>query len=376
MRNVQVGNAVSDVGGLTGPSLMKLIEAEGDAGILRPFRYNGKSYVSLLNGEKDAEGRPKREVVACENHELLKNTVATLPHEVWLEIDQTVERSAQSELRAVNDLKAAGLTRVIPNGFAVQALMSQRSSRVGTAYVGMDPQAGFKKDRPVTDTVLLPLPCIWSGFGFGARELATSRRGGMPLDVTGAEDATRACALMAEKMLIGNSDYDQYQYVANAVIYGYTDHTSRITFTVTIPTDSAWVGSTLLGELLGARQQLVDAKKKGPYVLYFAPAWSQYLDNDYASATAGTTQTVTIRERILKIDGFQEIRTLDELSGWDVLIVQLESQTVQEVIGMEWTSVQWEEMGGQSFNWMILGIYVPRIRADYDGNCGIAHGTV
>ena len=372
---VQVGNAVSDIGGLSGPSLTKLIEAGGDAGILRPFRYDGKSYVSLLNGKKNDDGSPQREVVACADHELLRNAVATLPHEVWLDIDQTVERAAQSELRAVNDLRSAGLVRTIPNGFAVQALMSQRASRVGTAYVGMDPQAGFKKDRPVTDTVLLPLPCIWSGFGFGARELATSRRGGMPLDTTGAEDATRACALMAEKMLIGNSDYDQYQYIANAVIYGYTDHGSRITFTITAPDASGWTGATLVAELLGARQDLIDAKKKGPYIIYLAPAWSQYLDDDYASATAGTTQTVTIRERVLKIDGFQEIRALDELTGWDILIVQMETQTVQEIIGMDWTTVQWEEMGGQAYNWMVLGIYVPRIRADYDGNCGIAHGT-
>jgi len=373
---VQVGNAVSDVGGLSGPSLTKLIEAGGDAGILRPFRHDRKSYVSLLNGKKNEDGTPQREVIACNDHELLRNTVATLPHEVWLEIDQTVERAAQSELRAVNDLKAAGLTRTIPNGFAVQALMSQRASRVGTAYVGMDPQAGFKKDRPVTDTVLLPLPCIWSGWGFGARELATSQRGGMPLDTTGAEDATRACALMAEKMLIGNSDYDQYKYIANAVIYGYTDHGSRITFTITAPTASGWDGETLVGELLGARQDLITAKKRGPYVIYLAPAWSEYLDNDYVSANAGTTQTITTRERILKIDGFSEIRTLDELTGWDILIVQMETQTVQEVIGMDWTTVQWDELGGQAHNWMILGIYVPRVRADYDGNCGIAHGSV
>jgi len=373
---IQVGNAVSDVGGLSGPSLTRLIEAEGDAGILRPFKYDGKSYVALLNGKKDENGIPQREVVACNQHELLRNTVATLPHEVWLEIDETVERSAQSELRAVSDLRAAGLTRTIPNGFAVQALMSQRASRVGTAYVGMDPQAGFKKDRPVSDTVLLPLPCIWSGFGFGARELATSRRGGLPLDTTGAEDATRACALMAEKMLIGNSDYDQYQYIANAVIYGYTDHGSRITFTITAPDASGWVGSTLLNELLGAKQELITAKKRGPYIIYLAPAWAQYLDNDYNDTTSGTNQTITIRERVLKVNGFQEIRELDELTGWDILIVQMETQTVQEVIGMDWTTVQWDELGGQAHNWMILGIYVPRIRADYDGNCGIAHGSV
>ena len=358
MKNAQIG-------GLDGPSLLKLIEAEGDPGILRPFRHEDKCYVSVTN----------RHTKKRETHQVPFNA-ATLPHESWLDIDQQVTRAAQSELRAVNDLKAAGLVRNIPNGFSVQALMGQRASRVGTAQLGMDPRQGIKTDRPITDTVLLPLPCIWAGFNYGARELAVSRRGGLPLDTTGAEDAGRACALLAEKMLIGNSDYDQYAYIANAKIYGYTDFGSRVTFTVTAPTASGWTGATLLGELLGAKQSLITKHKKGPYVIYLAPAWSQYLDNDFASATAGTTATVTIRNRILQIPAFREIRELDELTGWDILIVQMETETVREVIGMEWTPVQWEEMGGQAINLMVLGIYVPQIRSDYDGNCGIAHGSV
>ena len=365
---------VANIGGLDGRSIMLLDQANGDTGILRPFIYDGESYVSLRNGKRDKDGNPEVETIRCNQHRLLRNTVATLPHEVWLEIDQTVERSAQSELRAVNDLKAAGLTRVLPNGFAVEALMTQRASRIGTAYVGMDPQeaANIKKDRQVIDKVYLPLPCIWSGFSFGAREMATSKRGGMPLDMVGAEDATRACALMAEKMLIGNSDSDQFTY-AGGTIYGYTDFGSRVTFTITAPTDSGWAGTTIISELLAARQDLIDKHKKGPYIIYLSPAWAQYLDDDYyRTADAGNK---TIRQRILEIKSFTDIREMDELTGWDILIVQMETQTVREVIGMEWTTVQWEELGGQALNWMVLGIYVPQIRSDYDGNCGIAHGS-
>lgn len=359
------------IGGLDGPSLFKLIDSEGDAGILRPFLdRDGRSCVSLMNAKTG-----KRETVLCEQHRMLRNTTATLPHEVWLDIDQAVTRAAQKRLRAVADLRSAGLTYNVPNGFAVMALMSQRASRIGTAYVGMDPTEQGGKDRPVIDNVLLPLPCIWANWGFGARELAVSRRGGLPLDTAAAEDSARACAEMAEKMLIGNSDYDQYQYVANAKIWGLTDFTSRVTFTITDPSSSGWTGDTLVNELLAARQSLIGVKKYGPYMIYLSPSWAQYLDDDYAAATAGTTTTITIRERVLKIAGFSEIRELDYLTGWDILIVQMESETVREVIGMEWTPVQWEEQGGQSLNWRIVGIQVPQIRADYDGNCGIAHGT-
>lgn len=358
---------------LDGPALLKLIEADGDPGILRPFNiydgmHEGKSYVSLRKkGGKIVNGKPEQVV-----HRIPYNT-ALLPHEVWLQIDQTVERSVQSELRAVNDLRAAGLVYNVPNGFAVQALMSQRASRVGTAYLGMDPQEQGGKDRPPMDTVVLPLPCIWSNWGFGARELAVSKRGGLPLDMAGAEDAARACALLTEQMLIGNSSYDQYKYLTGT-IYGYTDFTSRNTFDITAPTEVGWTPATLLGELLAGRQDLKTAYIKGPYVLYLSTAWSQYLDDDYLSTTAGQTTTITLRNRILQIPDFSEIRELDELSGWDILIVQMKSSNVREVIGMEFTPIQWEEQGGQVLQWRILGIMVPQIRSDYEGHSGIAHG--
>jgi hypothetical protein len=357
---------------LDGPSLVKLIDADGDTGILRPFNiddgmHQNKSYIAMKTG-KIVNGKPERKV-----HRIPYNA-ALLPYEIWLQIDQTVERAVQTELRAVNDLRSAGLVYNVPNGFAVQALTTQRASRVGTAYLGMDPQEQGTKDRPVFDTVILPMPCIWSNWGYGARELAVSKRGGLPLDMSSAEDCARSCALLAEKQLIGNSDYDQYTYLAGT-IYGYTDFGSRVTFHLTEPTEGGWTPATMLNELLAGKQDLVTAKKKGPYVLYLSPNWSQYLDDDYVSTTAGQTTTVTLRERILKVPSFSAIRELDELTGWDILIIQMETQTVREVIGMEFTPVNWEEQGGQVLQGRVIGIMVPQIRSDYDGNCGIAHGN-
>jgi hypothetical protein len=357
---------------LDGPSLVKLIDADGDTGILRPFNINdgqhqNKSYIAMKTG-KIINGKPERKV-----HRIPYNA-ALLPHETWLQIDQTVEREVLAKLRAVDDLRSAGLVYNVPNGFAVQALMTQRASRVGTAYLGMDPQEQGGKDRVVFDTVNLPMPCIWSNWGYGARELAVSKRGGLPMDMAGPEDAARACALLAEQMLIGNSSYDQYTYLSGT-IYGYTDFGSRITFHLTEPDEGGWTPATMLVELLAGKQDLITAKKEGPYVLYVSPNWSQYLDDDYNSDTSGQTNTITLRERILKIPDFREIRELTQLTGWDILIVQMETATVREVIGMEFTPVNWEEQGGQVLQGRIIGIYVPQIRSDYEGNCGIAHGN-
>ena len=350
--------------GLQGPSLNKLEEV-GDPGILRPYRIGDKCYVTLTN--KDT-GKP-------EHHQVPFNT-ATLPHEVWLQIDQTVTRAMRKRLKAVADLVGQNLTYNIPNGFGITGLMTQTASRIGTAKVGMDPTEKGPSDLPVVSQRLIPLPCIWSDIQIGARVLATSRRGGLPLDMATSEDSAFACAETAEQMLIGNGVPDKYKYIEGAVIYGYTDFPSRVTFSITAPDSSGWVGSTLLSELLAARQGLINKKKYGPYAIYLSPAWSKYLDGDYNSTTSGQTTTITIRERILKVGGFSEIRELDYLTGWDILIVQMETDTVREIIGMPWTTVQWEEQGGQVLNYKIMGIYVPDIRADYDGNCGVAHGSV
>ena len=53
----------------------------------------------------------------------------------------------------------------------------------------------------------------------------------------------------------------------------------------------------------------------------------------------------------------------------------MKSQTVREIIGMEFTPVQWEEQGGQVLQGRIIGILIPQIRSDYEGHCGIAHGS-
>lgn len=367
MLNAQIQNLLQ-WRGLSGPSVDKLLAADMDPGVLRPWHdpVTHNCYISLWN----------RQTKKLETHRI-PLTNQTLPHEAWLMIDQNVTRAAQTRLRAVADLVGGGLTFNIPNAMGVPVLMTQRASRVGTAMVAMDPNAKGPNDRQVFDSVNIPLPVTFANWGFSARELAISRRGGLPLDTAMGEDQGRAVADELEHMVIGNSsNYDQFTY-GGGTIYGYTDFPSRITFTITSPAAGGWLPSTLITQLLSARQSLINKKKYGPYVLYMAPAWARYLDTDYLSTTAGQTTTITLRERLLKISGFTEIRELDTLGAvYDILIVQMETETVREIVGMPLSTVMWEEQGGMAQEFKTLCIMVPQVRADYDGNCGIAHGSV
>ena len=73
---------------------------------------------------------------------------------------------------------------------------------------------------------------------------------------------------------------------------------------------------------------------------------------------------------------------LDFLTTTDVLVlVQMTSETVRAVNGMEFMPVQWSVDGGAQTMIRVMGIKVPDLRAQYVGTstttrkCGIVHGT-
>jgi len=55
--------------------------------------------------------------------------------------------------------------------------------------------------------------------------------------------------------------------------------------------------------------------------------------------------------------------------------VQQTSDVIREVVGMDITTVQWEEEGGMRLNFKVMAILVPQLRADFNGNTGIVHGS-
>jgi len=339
--------------------LDKLMAANWDPGVLRPWVGNdGKSYMTINQG-----GVPTT---------IRANTNATLTKDAWLQLDTAVAKVARSRLRAVADLRAAGLTFNIPNGMGTSVLQYQRMNDTGNAIISMDPIRTASDFRPVFDSVYLPLPFIHSDFQLGARELAVSRQSGAPLDTTKGEMAARRVAEETEKLTLGR--LDTYTY-AGGTIYGLCNFTGRLTANITKPTHTAWTPKTHLTEMLACRQALQNAKHYGDYIVYYSSAWDTYLDDDFSSSYPNKT----LRQRLREIDGFTEIKTLDYLdtptSTYNVVILEKDSGTIRLVIGMDVTTLEWEEMGGLQKNYKVMCIIIPQLRADMDGNTGILHAT-
>ena len=77
------------------------------------------------------------------------------------------------------------------------------------------------------------------------------------------------------------------------------------------------------------------------------------------------------------MDGFQSVQVLDALpqTNWNMLIVEMQVETVRAVVGMEVQTVQWESFGGFQKNFKTMCILLPQLRADTNGKSGIGHGT-
>jgi len=348
------GQAVGDVA-------TRLMQTDMNPLCLRPYMgNNGRCYISEMGKDGKLHARP------------IQNATTTLRKNDWLLLDDAIVKAAQQRLRAVADLRAAGLTFTIPNGMGKTVLQTETQSDINPASVSMDGLREGQNDRPLFELTNLPLPIIHKDFHFSLRQVMASRNGGSPLDTSMGELAARKVAEEAERLVIGTSTVaDQYSY-GGGVIYGYTDFPSRLTRTVTAPTASGWTGATFLTDIMAMKQQSQNARHYGPWVLYVASAWDQYLDDDFKA-----NSDKTIRNRVREIEGLVDIRTLDFFTGtFDLVLVQQSSDVAREVIGMDITTVQWDTFGGMQLNFKVMAILVPQLRADQNSRTGIVHGSV
>lgn len=334
------------------------LQAHGfQPGALRPFTSGRKTYVTLVENGK---------AVNKEVH----NAPTTLPYDTWKIFDTTVEETARERLRAIADLRSRGLVRNIPNAMGKTFIQWNKMSRLTPATISMDPARTSEFDRPDFDIESIPLPIIHKDLKFGLREMEESQSpGGMPLDTTSIALATEEVMDMAEKLLIGA--VDSYSYGGKAV-YGYRNHPDRNIYALADPTDVGWVAEDTVADIIAMRQLAYGDRMYGPYMLYVSPAWDAFLDVDYSAAKGDNT----LRDRIMAIRGIAGMETLDFLPDTEILMVRMNSSTVQELIGFDVQTFRWPEEGPFEMRFKVAAMLVPWIKSDPAGNSGIVHGTV
>lgn len=333
-----------------------LMQHNFDPAALRPWiGADGRTYIATTNAQGQLVATP------------VQNATATLRLDEWKALDRAIIKVAKPRLRVFGDLRSRGLVYSVPNAMGKTVLESERMTDISAATVSMDGMRRSETDRPEFDLVGLPLPIIHKDFQYSLRQISASRNGGSPLDTTTAEMAARKVVEEVEALTLGTAS--TYAY-GGYTIYGYRNFPQRLTKSLTTPDGTNQ--ATTVREVLDMRSLSQAAHYYGPWVLYTSPNWDKWLDEDY-SASKGDN---TLRERLAKIAGIEDIRTADNLPAYDMVLVQQSSDVVRAVVGMDVTTVQWETQGGMLQHFKVMCILVPQLRCDANDQTGIVHGSV
>jgi len=292
---------------------------------------------------------------------------AVLRRDEWKTLDTALLPIAESRLNAVQLLREKGLTYMIGNGMGSTVLEYHTISDAMEASLTMDGITRSKGDRVLFSTNYIPLPITHVDYEINARVLAASRSLGNPLDVSNAERAARKVNEKLEQMLVTNTSYGY----GGGTIYSLVNEPNRNKYTITAWDGSGKTAAQIKDDVLGMKKAAIADHYYGPYTLLIPTDYETVLDDDFDIQTPGTT----IRERLLKIEGINEIKVVDTLPDDTVILVQMTSDVIRLVDGMPMQNVQWDVEGGMNFKFKVMTIQVPQIRADYNGASGVVHAT-
>lgn len=301
--------------------------------------------------------------------------LAPLPFNSQVQIDTAVVGVGLDRLTLMADVMAAGLTYNLPDPLSFTQLQWNKSNKVGNARRVMSPETRGENFLPDLLAQNLPIYLTISQFELGIRELKMSQRVGLPLDTSNVESGTRSVnENMEDAFINGATTLDgQAMAVAGYSAPGIVNATNAETQSLTAASwDSTPVAATILSETQAMMAKLRANKKFGPYRLYVNTEVGANLDNDYTTAAPQNT----IKERLLKMEGLQAIRTADLMPATKVVLVQMTKDVLDVVVGQRPTVIPWTSVSGFTFYNMIMAIMVPRVKQDYNGKTGICVGTI
>jgi hypothetical protein len=201
--------------------------------------------------------------------------------------------------------------------------------------------------------------------------MAMATRIGLPLGLALVEEATRSVARKLEDNLF-NGNFT----ASGATTYGYTNFPQRQQYTISTSWASA-VPKEIVDDVNNMMSLSMQANHFGPWMLYIPWQYQTRLNQDYLTgSTADFPVSGSIRNRMLNLPGLLGIRVSSFLANDNALLIEMTSDTVVLINGMEIRAVAWEPPGTPNWDhkFKVLAISVPMMIADYKGQCGIIHG--
>lgn len=337
-----------------------LLANNGNFQALRPWiGEDGKSYINIPDGVNE-KGEPKWKAVFA------ANAGAVLRKNEWQYLDQAVVKAAKPRLKLVNAMRSAGMTVNFPNAYNYSVYQYQRQSDISDARISMNVTAQGENDRMVTDIVNLPLPIIHKEVAMDAREIAVRRNAGQPLETGLLELAAEKVAESAEKLVLGT--LSTYTYGGGS-LYGLLNFPSRLTGAFLNPSVSGWTPEMLYNSVITMMKAATDAYQYGPYDLYYSTGLMVPMLRQFSSSYGAGSLVNNIRQ----LPQINSVEMLDYMTGNQLLLVQRSANTAAVIMGMDLTTVRWQENGGTTEKFRVMAMMIPRMKTDINGNCGIVH---
>lgn len=293
---------------------------------------------------------------------------ATLRYDEWRRLDDVVLQLSRKKIVGFDDLRAKGLVYNLENAMGTTVLTWEKMSDAMEAVLSIDPVRKGNGDLPDHTSVHLPIPVSHADFFLSERKLMESRNRGNALDTIGAALATRKVMEQQESMLFGTTNPLSY---GGGKIYTYLTHPD-VNENLYTSAGEHWDEASVTGEdiLIDVQdliQDLINNNKVGPFFMYIPRNYQIKLGSDFKAES-----DKTIRQRLLELEELEAIKVAPYLPDDVVVLVDMNVDTVDLVDGMPMQTVQWGTEGGFVHNFKVMAIAVPRIKSDYDGQCGIA----
>lgn len=283
----------------------------------------------------------------------------------WTALDTAVIEVQRQRLNGIADLQNRNLTRNL-GGLGVLVDQYEQMSDMGDADVDMSGEAEGDEDTIAYTLANVPIPVVHKAYRINKRRLEASRKLGQSIDTTQAEVASRKVRDKSEDILFNG----QAGITVNGnTLYGYRTHPNRVTGTVT----AAWTDSSNRDILADVEAMLSDADAKyffGPFVLYVPTSYWSVLRSDYKSYSERT-----YLERLRQYSEISDVKPADVLPADNIVMVQMSRDVVDLAIGQSVTNVEWMSKGNMVAHYKVMAAWAPRVKSDYNGNCGIIHYT-
>ncbi len=321
--------------------------------------------ISSQDGVLTASGSVATKLLNSDFNVNALRTNDVLRKDEWKQFDSALIEVAHQRMPLVKELIDRGLTYDITNGLGTTILEWEDASDMEGAQVSMSGVTRAETDILEFDIHSMPLPIIHKEFTLNIRKLHASRTLGQPLDVTQATIAARKVAETTETMVITG----HATKIGSSVIYGLDTVPNSNAVTMTDLWDTTTAAAAYITNVLTAIAALQTDHMYGPYTMLINYTTYNRLQNDYDVAGSSL---LTIMERILRVEGITKILPSTDVPVNHAYVVQLTRDVIDEVVGLQPTTVQWETQGGMMMHFKIMAIMIPRVRYTQTLQSGIA----